>query len=168
MQIEVLSAANARENFVCDHVEISSYFRTQALADHDAYNVRVRVAVHEQGGAPAGFYSLVVGVLQPKEVKIFNRKFGTKRTVPSVYLAAVAVQSDQCRQGIGALLMLDAFEKVAKIAELAGTACMTLDAIDEDKARWYEKLRFERFGVHEDGRIKMFVPLRTIQEALAV
>ncbi len=137
------------------------------MADHTAYKVRIRVAVNAGGQPPIGFYSLVGGVLQPKEVSFFNRKFGSKRTVPSVYLAAVAVQSDRCRQGIGALLMLDAFEKVLQIAEMAGTACMTLDAVDEDKARWYEKLRFQRFGAYDDGRIKMFIPLATIQEALA-
>ena len=168
MRIEPLSARHVRANFNCDHPDISAYFRNQALIDHDAYKVRVQVVIRDGEEDPVGFYSLVGGVLQPKEVPLFNRKFGSKRTVPSIYLAGVAVQSECCRQGIGALLMLDAFEKVTKIAGMAGTACMTLDAIDEDKALWYEKLRFQRFGVHDDGRIKMFVPLKTIQDALAL
>jgi GNAT superfamily N-acetyltransferase len=160
-------AEHPREGFSCDHPEITAYFRGKALAEHDAYKVRVRVATLEGETRPIGFYSLVIGTLAPQEVRIFTRKFGKKRTVPSVYLAAVAVQSEECRKGIGELLMLDAFEKAAQIADLAGTACMTLDAVDEDKAQWYERRRFERFGIHEDGRVKMFIPLQTIQDALA-
>jgi hypothetical protein len=166
--IEPLEEHHPREAFSCDHQVITTYFRTQALADHLSYKVRIRVATDGEGTQPLGFYSLVVGALAPKELKgAIRRKFGN-RPIPSVYLAAVAVESSECRRGIGTGLMLDAFEKTAQIADIAGVACMTLDAVDEEKALWYEGLQFERFGQQPDGRIKMFIPLGTIADALSV
>jgi hypothetical protein len=165
--ISPLEESYPREGFSCDHPEITAYFRDRAWIDHNSHKVRIRVA-HRGGSAlPIGFYSLVIGALAPKTLTgVIRRKFGT-RPIPSVYLAAVAVESAECRKGIGTILMLDAFEVTAKIADLAGVACMTLDAVDEEKARWYEARQFERFGNHPDGRIKMFIPLATIKDALA-
>lgn len=165
--IEPLEESHSREAFSCDHPDITDYFRKQALADHLNYKVRVRVARLAPEARPVGFCSLVIGALAPKELGgVIKRKFGN-RPIPSVYLAAVAVESEICRQGIGTALMLDAFERTAKIADTAGVACMTLDAVDEAKAKWYEGLQFERFGEQPDGRIKMFIPLGTVLDALA-
>ncbi|MEG8045159.1 hypothetical protein QP175_02395 [Sphingomonas aerolata] len=164
--IEPLEETHPREAFSCDHPEISVYFRERALDDHLSYKVRVRVA-RRSDAPPIGFYSLVVGALAPKEIRgKIGRKFG-KRDIPSIYLAAVAVETGEGRKGIGTVLMLDAFEKAAQIADLAGVACMTLDAVSEEKAIWYERLQFERLGTHQDGRIKMFIPLATLRDALA-
>lgn len=163
--IEPLAECHPREAFSCDHPAITEYFRKRSYADHLAYKVRIQVACTDGTSVPIGFYSLVVGTLAPKTVKQFDRKFG-RRDIPSIYLAAVAVQVEHCGRGVGTSLMLDAFEKVQSIASVAGVACMTLDAVSEAKARWYEKLQFERFGVHDDGRIKMFIPLPTLRDAL--
>lgn len=165
--IEPLGEHHLREAFSCDHPDITAYFRSQVFNDHQNYKVRVRVAKLATDGPPVGFCSLVVGALAPKELSgAIRRKFGNW-PIPSVYLAAVAVESDICRKGIGTALMLDAFERTAKIADTAGVACMTLDAVDEAKAKWYEGLQFERFGLQPDGRIKMFIPLGTVLDALA-
>lgn len=88
------------------------------------------------------------------------------RNIPTIYLAGIGVVEPEARQGIGAALMLDAFEKAAAIADLAGTACMTLDAVDEKRAQWYEKLQFKRFDLTADKKIRMFIPLATILDAL--
>lgn len=62
--------------------------------------------------------------------------------------------------------MLDAFEKTMLIADHAGAACMTLDAVNEDRAVWYEGLQFDRYGTTNDGKVQMYIPLQTIKDAL--
>lgn len=166
IEIQPLGEHHPREAFSCDHEPISDYFRARALSEHDAYKVRIRIAVRAGCDQPLGFCSLAIGALAPKTIKgKLGRKFGNW-PIPVVYLAAIAVQSEECRQGIGALLMLDAFERAAKIADMAGTGCMTLDAVNEEKALWYEGKQFVRFGEKPDGRIQMFLPLQTIIDGL--
>lgn len=76
----------------------------------------------------------------------------------------IGVHRDHDKQGIGRLLMLDAFNRTLVIAENAGTYGLTLDAVDEDVAGYYEaKYDFERFA---DGGLEMFLPLGTMREAL--
>jgi hypothetical protein len=44
---------------------------------------------------------------------------------------------------------------------------MMLDAADEERAVWYERLDFFRFDSEPDGRIKMICPLTKIATALS-
>jgi GNAT superfamily N-acetyltransferase len=166
-EIEPLGERHLREVFSCGHDEIDHFFREKALSDHDAYKVRIKVAVQPADGRILGFYSLVLGALQPKTLGgLIKRKFGN-RAIPTIYLAAVAVDKEYERCGLGTLLMLDAFEKTLLIADHAGAACMTLDAINDERAAWYEGLQFESFGHTKDGKVQMFIPLPTIRDALA-
>jgi predicted N-acetyltransferase YhbS len=95
-----------------------------------------------------------------------GRKFGRKREIPAVYLAAVATDTGHEKNGVGAKLMLDALKRTLEIADRAGTACMTLDAVDEVRAKWYEKLDFERYGVTADDKIQMYLPIWKIEAAI--
>ncbi|MHB9879125.1 hypothetical protein ACSMXM_05625 [Pacificimonas sp. ICDLI1SI03] len=165
--IEPLGEHHLREAFCCGHDEIDAYVRTRALKEHIDYKVRVQVACPSETHEVKGFYSLAIGAIAPKSIagKI-KRKFGS-RPIPMVYLAGVGTCEDVQKNGIGSTLMLDAFEKTMQIADVAGTACMALDAVNEDRARWYESLQFQRFGMTPDDKIRMFIPIATIRDALA-
>ena len=114
-----------------------------------------------------GFYSLVVGALAPKTIPLLKRTYGN-RGIPVVYLAALAVNTADSEQGIGTALMFDAFKKAASIADVAGVGCMSLDAVNEDRASWYARnLQFERFGFTPDGKVQMYIPMATILDALS-
>lgn len=155
------------EAFSCGHPGIDEYFVGRAREQHAEYQVRIRGAVEGDDPTILGFYSLVISSLVPKTITgRIGRMFGGKREIPAVYLAAVAVDANHARTGVGAKLMLDALKRTLEIADRAGTACMTLDAVDEEKARWYEKLDFTRFGTTTDGRIKMYLPIWKIEAAI--
>lgn len=62
--------------------------------------------------------------------------------------------------------MLDALKRTLEIADRAGTACMTLDAVDEERAKWYEKLEFERFGTIAEGKTQMYLPIWKMEAAI--
>lgn len=82
--------------------------------------------------------------------------------IPAVYLAMIATDSSMQKQGIGTDLMLHAFRSTLEIADLAGTGCLTLTAVDEEKALWYEGLSFQRL---EPDSLDMYIPLGTVREA---
>jgi GNAT superfamily N-acetyltransferase len=161
-QIQPLGETHLREAFSCNNDIIDAFLRDRSLKDHARYKVRVRVATVGDDPSVLGFYSLALKTLAPKK-NLFGigNKFG-ERQIPAVYLAMIATHADYQKKGIGTDLMFDAFEKTLSIADLAGTACLTLDAVDEEKAVWYETLSFQRLG--PDG-LSMYIPIGTVREA---
>ena len=96
-------------------------------------------------------------------------KFERVKAIPAVYLGMIGVHSDCQRIGIGKLLMRDAMFRTIQIAELAGTYGLTLDALDQTLADYYSQFGFQVFkdpNKEKDG-IEMFLPLKTIQAAIA-
>lgn len=91
-------------------------------------------------------------------------KFEKLGTGPSIYLAKLGVTEAAAKQGIGAQLMRDAFNHTLRISEHAGISTLTLEAISEEKAVWYEKLGLIRF---EPGDLRMAIPLATIRKSVS-
>lgn len=161
-RIEPLAENHLREAFCCGNDVIDTFFVKRALKDHDAYKVRVRVAVLGDDPTVIGFYSLSLKQLAAKTLggKLGN-KFG-KWPIPAVYLSMIGTSNDLQGKGVGVDLMIHAFRNTLDIADRAGTACLTLDAVDEEKAVWYENRSFKRIG---DAGLSMYIPLGTLREA---
>jgi GNAT superfamily N-acetyltransferase len=120
------------------------------------------VAVCDEESCVLGFYSLALKTLAPqKSLFGIGNKFG-ERQIPAVYLAMIGTSKGHQKKGIGTDLMLHAFQSTLAIADLAGTACLTLDAVDHEKALWYEKLSFQRL---EPEGLSMYIALGTLREA---
>lgn len=108
-----------------------------------------------------GFYSLCASTLEANT--IFGlKKFGRK-PIPAIYLAMVGVTKDHAGNGLGTYLMRDAFKRTLNVAENAGAYCLWLQAVDEEKAGFYERRQFERIT---DGKLDMFIAINTIRDAL--
>lgn len=147
---------------MCGNDTIDSFFRQRALKEHDRYKVRVQAAVAGDDPTVLGFYSLALKTLAPRKTLFgIGNKFGD-RQIPAVYLAMIATTAGLQKQGVGTDLMFHAFETTLAIADLAGTACLTLDAVDETKANWYSALSFQRL---EPDNLSMYIPLGTVREA---
>lgn len=161
-RIQPLGETHLRGAFSCNNDIIDGFLKERSLRDHDRFKVRVRVATVGDDLTVLGFYSLALKTLAPKK-NLFGigNKFG-ERQIPAVYLAMIATHTNHQKKGIGTDLMFDAFEKTLLIADLAGTACLTLDAVDEEKAAWYETLSFQRI---EPDSLSMYIPLGTVREA---
>ena len=60
-------------------------------------------------------------------------------------------------------MMVHAMRQTLAVAEIVGVYALTLDAIDEDMARRYNKWGFDYF---EPGQLWMYIPLPTIRAAI--
>lgn len=168
IQIEPLDHTHDRGVFYCGVDFIDNYIAKRSLKDHERYKARVYIARAGDNEPVIGFYTLSLTSIRPDEASTedAHAKFG-KWAIPLVYLGQIGVHGEYRGQKvIGPALMLHAFERTLQIAEMAGTFGLSLDAIDEKRAQWYESIGFTRFDVEEDGRIKMLCPLTTIREAL--
>jgi predicted N-acetyltransferase YhbS len=159
--IEPLGPHHDRGAFCCGNATIDAFCRDRALKDHERFKVRVQVACEEGSSAVVGFYSLCVSTLEAN--RIFGlKKFG-KRPIPALYLAMVGVTQKHAGNGLGGELMRDAFKRTLYVAENAGAYCLWLQAVDEEKAAFYEHLQFERIT---KGKLDMFIAIDTIRDAL--
>lgn len=165
--IEPLGEHHDRGVFKCGEKFIDSFFAKRSLNFHQLYKARAYVATRVECTIAVGFYTLSLTSLatndSPEEA---TAKYGTW-AVPLVYLGQIGVHEEyQHGGGIGSTMMFHAFEQTLAIAEMAGTYGLMLDALDEERAKWYEGLGFKAFDVEADGRIKMVCPLGTIRAAM--
>ena len=164
LQIKPLVDSHLQETFCCGNDKIDQFFVNRALDDHNENKVRVRVATSGDDTTAIGFYSLSLKTLAAKSIggKIGN-KFG-KWDIPAVYLSMIATAENVQKSGLGSELMFDVFQLTLEIADIAGFAVLTLDAVDQEKASWYEKRSFQRIG---PKGLSMYIPLGSIRRACA-
>lgn len=160
VSINPLDPAMGRAGFSCGNATIDNFFRNNARRQHQAHQARVYVAAYN--GFPIGYYYLVVKSSLPEELgESAERKFERAGSVPTIYLGMIGVSSQYQRCGLGRLLMLDAMRNTLRVADLAGVYALTLDALNEDVAKLYERWGFKRFI--EEG-LSMYIALPTIED----
>jgi GNAT superfamily N-acetyltransferase len=88
-----------------------------------------------------------------------------KHELPASLVARLAVSESVKGQGVGALLLMDAMARCARVANEVGGVAIVVDALDESIAPFYERIGFSRF---EPGSLKMFIPMATVREMLGI
>ena len=165
VRVEALNSLHERGAFLCTSRPIQNFCRYQLEDAHYEYRLRAFVAVEPPSRSVLGYYYLCLSTVAPDEAGPgASDQFLHVDALPSVYLGMLGVHQDHARQGVGTLLMRDAFSRVLQIAEHAGVYACTLDAVDEGAARYYEeKFEFERFA---EGSLKMYLLLSDIRGAI--
>ena len=179
VRIEPLSRVHERGAFVCSPATIQNFCRNNARKQNESYAVRVFVACIEGSQEVIGYYHLSLSSYKIRESveesvqkplhldAASDAKFERVGTVPAVYLGMIGVHSEYQNKGIGKLLMMDAIQRTAKIAEHAGLYALTLDALDEGIASYYrDHFDFQNFKEGEKG-LEMFLPIKTIFRAIS-
>ena len=90
-----------------------------------------------------GYYSLVVGQVEPMNATERIRKGIGQYPIPAMLLARLAVSATSQGQGIGMGLLQDAIRRTLNVAEQAGIRAMLTHPIDDDAARFYQRFGFE-------------------------
>ena len=85
------------------------------------------------------------------------------RDISAVRLGRLAVCKTHQRQGIGKILLVAAMGKVVEIFNVVGGIGLFVDAKDENARCYYEQFGFVPIPSKE---LELFLPMRTIQEAL--
>jgi predicted N-acetyltransferase YhbS len=164
--INPLAREHGRGDFSCGVSQIDNFLKNNALKDHKQFKIRVFVATIKGSPVVVGYYTLTFIVWNDENVssELIKSKLGKSGfATPALYLAKLGVNIANARQGIGAFLMRDAFIRSIAIAEQASIPTLTLEAISEEKALWYEKLGFERFA---PGALEMVISLATLRRTL--
>lgn len=160
--IEPLNDLHERAGFECADKGIQNFCRNGVARANRQNTIRAFVARQEESPAVLGFYYLTTTSIEHEAVgRAVQDRFALLDKVPAVYLGMLGVHEPLMRQGLGTLLMRDAFVRVLDISNSAGVFALTLDAVDEKAAGYYERFGFQRFT---EAGLEMFIPLGTIQQ----
>ena len=90
-----------------------------------------------------GFYSLVVGSVDPQAAPSRVMKGIARHPVPVMILARLAVDKAHQRKSLGKALLKDALLRTAQAADIAGIRAILVHAKDDVARYWYESWEFE-------------------------
>jgi ribosomal protein S18 acetylase RimI-like enzyme len=144
-RLEVLAAQHDRTRFNCGVAALDGYFRTQASQDARRRASACYVAVQDETGAVAGYYTLAAGSVPLTGLpETLSKRLPRYPSVPVARVGRLAV--DQAFQGhkLGAALLADAALRALR-SEVAVFA-LVVDAKDDAAVAFYRHHGFEVYG----------------------
>lgn len=138
-----LSAAHNRENFDCGNDALNTFLKNVA-GQHDNKSVSKTFVIADNNDPVklAGFYTLAMRNLTPKELLPPEMAKRLPASVPGITLARLAVDKNYQRLGIGESLLVDAMIRAKKVSLEIGGFALFVDAKDGDVADFYKKYGF--------------------------
>jgi ribosomal protein S18 acetylase RimI-like enzyme len=165
-KIELLAKSHDRDGFDCGSEPLNLFLKQTARQHGERGISRTFVLVDEAAAAPkpiVGFFSLNICQIKSESLTTQATK-KLPRDVAGVRLGRLAVAKATQRQGIGKTLLVAAMRKFIEIFNTAGGIGLFVDAKDQDAKRYYEQFGFVAMPSNE---LELFLPVKTIQEALA-
>jgi predicted N-acetyltransferase YhbS len=138
---EPLISKSPIAGFDCGKPSLNDWLQRHALQAQGSGSARTFVAI--DGTSVLGYYSLVVGQVEPMEAAERVRKGMGQYPIPTMLLARLAVSTAAQGQGIGMGLLQDAIRRTLNVAEQAGIRALLTHPIDDDAARFYQRFGFE-------------------------
>jgi len=168
IEIRPLDKQHVVGAFSCGEPRIDNYLaKGTAWREQRRAVIRVYCATVPGSQDVVGYYSLTFIAWDHESAKdvVEPKHAGAATAQPAVYLPKVGVCEASAHQGIGQQLIMHAFEKSIEIADRAAVTTLTLHAIHEERAHWYERLGFVQFEPG-DPAWAMGISLAKIRQAL--
>ena len=165
-KIELLAKSHDREGFDCGSEPLNLFLKQTARQHAERGISRTFVLVAEGAVAPkpiVGFFSLNICQIKSESLTAAEAK-KLPRDVAGIRLGRLAVAKEYQRQGIGKILLVAAMGKFIEIFNAAGGIGLFVDAKDQTAKHYYEQFGFISMPANE---LELFLPVKTIQEALA-
>lgn len=138
---EPLNNKSPFAGFDCGKRSLNDWLISHALQAQGSGSARTFVVT--ENANVLGYYSLVVGQVEPIEATGRIRKGLGQYPIPVMLLARLAVSTHAQGQGIGTGLLQDAIRRTLNVAEQAGIRAMLTHPIDESAGRFYQRFGFE-------------------------
>jgi ribosomal protein S18 acetylase RimI-like enzyme len=151
-----------RAAFASGNDRIDVYFRNVVSQDVRRGYAACYVLVERDSGKLAGFYTLTSSSIPLDEMPpVMARKLPRYPIVPAVLIGWLARDIGFRGQNIGAMLLYDAFARIAK-SPVAAFAIFA-DAIDDEAVAFYRKNLFIPFAAKPRS---LFLPVATALDAM--
>ena len=139
--VRKLAATDQVDAFDCGQAALNQFLQRYALVNQKANSAQTYVCC--QGDVVVGFYSLVVGSVDPQVAPSRVMKGLARHPVPVMILARLAVDKEHQRKSLGQALLRDALLRTTQAADIVGIRHLLAHAKDDMARRWYETWEFE-------------------------
>jgi predicted GNAT family N-acyltransferase len=150
-----------RATFACGAPELDVYIRSYASQDVKRDVTRVFVATAGGTDVVAGYYSLSAASFRKDSLPATQAKRLPHYPVPAVLLGRLAVDNGLKGRGLGAHLLMDAFNRIYLASQAVAVQAVLVDARDAAAAAFYRRYGFVGFA--DDDR-RMFLPMATVRQ----
>ncbi|MBV5339162.1 MAG: GNAT family N-acetyltransferase [Deltaproteobacteria bacterium] len=130
-------------SFDCGHAALNQFLQRFALVNQRANSAQTYVSCELGTNTVAGFYSLVVGSVEPSTAASRVVKGLARHPVPVMILARLAIDQKHQGAGLGTALLKDALLRTLQAADIAGIRAVLVHAKDDAARNWYLHWGFE-------------------------
>jgi GNAT superfamily N-acetyltransferase len=131
------------DGFECGRPVLDAWLKNHALGNQAAGSARVFVTT-EDGIHVVGYYALAAAQVEPADATARLAKGQpSRRPIPVVLLARLAVDRAHQGTGVGRSLLRDALLRVLGAADAIGLRAVLVHAKDDEARAWYERHGFE-------------------------
>lgn len=152
-----------RSTFACGEPGLDVWLREQASQQDRRHNVRTVLAVDEDAGRVAGYYSARACETSP-DAAFARGGAGRRYPVPAVLIARLAVDAEYQGRGVGKALLADALGRIAATSRALGFEVVVVHALHEAAARFYLRSGFRRF---RDQPLSLFLTTGDLRATVA-
>ncbi|MBM3504015.1 MAG: GNAT family N-acetyltransferase [Alphaproteobacteria bacterium] len=158
------SKSHGRSAFSCGAPELDRYIRELASQDVKRDVTRVFVALQGEASTVHGYYSLSATRFQRASLPADQAKRLPRYPVAAAVLGRLAVDGGMKGRGLGAYLLMDAFNRILLATETLAIHALIVDAKDDSAGAFYRKYGFIPFA--DEGQ-RLFLPMATMRTLIA-
>lgn len=159
--IELLNKNHKRNDFDCGKDLLNNYLKNQAGQDIKRKLSACFVLADFETNILKGYYTLSNNSIPlnsfPEDIQKKLPK--SYSSIPTTLLGRLAIDKKFQGEGIGKILLIDAFRRSYDISKEIGSFAIVVDPIDKEAARFYEKYDFINLPDSE----KMIISTKTLK-----
>ena len=160
LRIEPISRSHQRKGFDCNNLALNNYLH-QFARQNDKHNMAKTFVAVDAGNNVFGYVSLSATSIEFEELPEALTKQLPGYPVPACLIGKLAVDASFKGKGLGARLLIEAFQHILTASEAMAIKAAVVDAIDEEAKSFYLHFGFIELPGHD---LKLFLPIETIKQ----
>jgi len=162
--VEVLGQNHQLDGFRCSSFEQTSWLIQYARQSNSGGMTRVFV-VNDQGlGRVVGYYALAAAAMATVDVPGRLTVGAGGYQMPLVLLARLGRDQERSGSGLGARLLVDAFQRVDRLSRELGFKALLIDVETEQAKAWYMSLA--AFDENPANPLQLFLLMKDLRRAI--
>lgn len=165
---ELNKAVHDRNSFDCGEYELNIFIKTQAAKHMQAGISRTMVlpaniALLNKKYPICSFYSVAPSSISRKTLPESMAKKLPHYPIPVFLLAQLAVHKEFHGSGLGKVSLIKALNYLWEVNHYMRAYAIIVDCLSNSAQSFYAKYGFEVLGEY-NGRIRMFLPMKTVEQ----
>ena len=165
---ELNKSVHDRNSFDCGEYELNVFIKTQAAKHMQAGISRTMVLPSKmpllnKKYSICSFYSVAPSSISRETLPVKMANKLPRYPIPVFVLAQLAVHKEFHNSGLGKISLIKALNYLWEVNQHMRAYAVVVDCLTDSAQRFYAKYGFEILCEH-NGRIRMFLPMKTVEQ----